>query len=553
MATTELIAAVELGSSKIRGMVGKKNIDGNLVILAYASENSSSFIHKGIIYNLDKAVGGLKSIINRLESTSGKTIDQIYVGICGQSFRSVANVVSRDLREGDSVTEELVDSISDENHGMKLEDLDVLDVITQEYHIGSVQPTLEPVGILTKHIDGHFLNIVARSIIKKNLSRCFEEARVKIADDPFIIPLVNADYVLSERERRLGCALVDFGSDVTTVAVYRKNLLRYLSVIPIGSSSITHDLTALNVDEDEAEDLKCRYGSATFDSNKEEDETIHLRDNDRTIQLSQIFDIVEARTEEIVANVWNQISYSNLEGLLGAGFIFTGGGANLRNLSKAFCNYKQQNVPVRVALSIYDQVVTSTGVVFPNDGTQNALLSMLLKGKENCCEIRVIKKDLFDSAKEETPHVEQKEETQNEIPDEPIKTSPEEKKEEGGISRGVFTSFFGSRKKKTLKKEPEPKNTIVEKEEPKPAVSVDDVKPIREEEEKPSPKVDEVIDLVVKGPDIKLEEPVKKVEKPKEKVEEPKKKSEEPKKQKSSGNFWKGIKTIGEKLLDDDE
>lgn len=86
MATTEFIAAIELSSSKISGIAGKKNSDGSIQVLAYAREDAASFIHKGVIYNIDKTAQALTSIINKLESQLNNSIAKVYVGIGGQSF-----------------------------------------------------------------------------------------------------------------------------------------------------------------------------------------------------------------------------------------------------------------------------------------------------------------------------------------------------------------------------------------------------------------------------------------------------------------------------------
>ena len=115
MATTEFIAAIELGSSKITGVAGKKNSDGSMQVLAYAQEDSSTFIRKGVIFNLDKTAQSLTSIINRLEGELKNSIAKVYVGIGGQSLRTVRNVVSRDLEEEAIISEELVSAIGDEN------------------------------------------------------------------------------------------------------------------------------------------------------------------------------------------------------------------------------------------------------------------------------------------------------------------------------------------------------------------------------------------------------------------------------------------------------
>ena len=115
MATTEFIAAIELGSSKIAGVAGKKNSDGSMQVLPYDQEDSSTFIRKGIIFNLDKRAQSLTSMINRLESELKNSIAKVYVGIGGQSIRTVRNVVSRDLEEETLISQKIVSNIGDEN------------------------------------------------------------------------------------------------------------------------------------------------------------------------------------------------------------------------------------------------------------------------------------------------------------------------------------------------------------------------------------------------------------------------------------------------------
>ena len=131
MATTDFIAAIELSSSKISGIAGKKNSDGSIQVLAYAREDASSFIHKGVIYNIDKTAQALTSIINKLEGQLNNSIAKVYVGIGGQSLRTVKNAVSRTLEEEDIISQELVDSICDENLEVPLADMSVLDVQKQ--------------------------------------------------------------------------------------------------------------------------------------------------------------------------------------------------------------------------------------------------------------------------------------------------------------------------------------------------------------------------------------------------------------------------------------
>ena len=382
MATTEFIAAIELGSSKVTGIAGRKNSDGSMQVLAYAKEDSSSFIRKGIIYNLDKTAQSLTSIINKLEGDLKNSIATVYVGIGGQSLRTVRNVVSRDLNEETIISQELVDAICDENLEIPLVDMDILDVAPQEYKIGN-NLQADPVGVAGSHIEGRFLNIVARASIKKNLERCFEQAKIEIAD-LLISPLVTANAVLSESERRSGCALIDFGADTTTISVYKNNILRFLTVLPLGGNSITRDITSMQMEEEEAERLKITFGNVMYEEEEsEEAATCQLEDGSRTVELQALNNIIEARAEEIITNVWNQIQLSGYDDKLLSGIIITGGAANLKNLD-TMLRKRSKIEKIRTARSIRNTIQTDSDLI-KKDGTQNTLFGLLFEGKENCC------------------------------------------------------------------------------------------------------------------------------------------------------------------------
>lgn len=389
MAATDFIVAIELGSSKITGIAGKKNSDGSIYVLACASENSSSFIRKGVIYNLNKTVQNLTSIINKLEGKLDATIAKVYVGIGGQSLRTVKNTIVRRLENEGSISQELVDEINDENIQIPLIDLDILDVIPQEYRIGN-NFQIDPVGVLSNHIEGRFLNVIARDSIKKNLEKCFAQAKIEVIDY-FISPIATADVILTDSEKRSGCALVDFGADTTTISVYKNNILRHLTVIPIGSNNITRDICNLQIEEAEAEQLKITYGNAINEIEKEGEEprTITLKDG-RVIEEKTLHDIIEARTEEIIANIWNQIQISGYESQLLAGIIMSGGATNLKNLEDAI-RKRTRIDKIKTVRSILQGVKATEPDMLNSNATHNTILGLLYKGEENCCKPEEIK------------------------------------------------------------------------------------------------------------------------------------------------------------------
>ncbi len=395
----EFIVAIELGSSKITGVAGKKNLDGSINVLAVVKEDAASFIRKGVVNNIDKTATCIENIIKKLTIQLNTEITQVYVGVGGQSIRSVRNIIARDMPSDTKVTQEMVIELMDSNRSMKYADQEILDAAAQEYRVDS-QLQLDPVGIQCSRLEGNFLNILQRKKFYKNLNTCFETANINVAE-LYLAPLALADSVLTEAERRSGCALVDIGADTTTVSVYSKNILRHLAVIPLGSDNITKDIASLQMEESEAEKMKLKYANAYTD-NAEIDNTLMLPiDAERSIESRKFIEIVEGRLEEIIENVWYQIPSDYYDKLLG-GIILTGGGSNMKNIEKAFMNHTHID-KIRVAKFVTHTITSSSPEITAKNGTMNTVLGLLAKGDINCAGDDLdVSRDLFGS-KQHTP------------------------------------------------------------------------------------------------------------------------------------------------------
>ena len=399
MAAKEFIVAIELGSSKMTGIAGQKNLDGSIQILAVVKEDSSSFIRKGVVYNIDKTAQCLSSIVKRLENQLKTEITQVYVGVGGQSIRSVRNVIAKDLPSETIVTQDMVIELMDANRSMKYQDQEILDAAVQEYKVGS-QLQLDPVGIQTTHLEGNFLNILERNSFYKNLNKFFETAGINVAE-MYLAPLALADSVLTETEKRSGCALVDIGSDTTTVSVFSKNILRHLAVIPLGSNNITKDIATLQMEEADAERMKLKYASAFTDNNEIDNDLKYSIDTDRQIESRKFIEIVEGRLEEIIENVWYQIPSEYYDKLLG-GIVLTGGGSNMKNIERAFTNHTHID-KIRVAKFVTQTVLSNNELIKAHNGMMNTVLGLLIKGDINCAGDAVEQNgDLFSTPKQPT-------------------------------------------------------------------------------------------------------------------------------------------------------
>lgn len=388
----EFIVAIELGSSKITGIAGKKNSDGSISILAVVKEDSTSCIRKGVVFNIDKTVLCLTNIIKKLETTLKTNIARVYVGVGGQSIRSVKNVIIKDLPADTVVSQDMINELMDANRSMTYAEQEILDAATQEYKVDALYQ-LDPVGIPCSRLEGNFLNILWRKTFYKNLNQCLNKAGVEIAE-LYLAPLALADAVLTEAEKRTGCVLIDLGADTTTVLVYYKNILRHLAVIPLGGENITKDITSLLMEDSQAEQMKLKYASAYTDNSDIDDNKKYPIDQDRKVDSRKFIEIVESRLQEIIENVFYQIPNEYADKLIG-GIILTGGGSNMPNIEKAFTN-QGPTEKIRIAKFVNQNINSNLPEITTHTGTMNTILGLLVKGDINCAG-EEITADLFQS------------------------------------------------------------------------------------------------------------------------------------------------------------
>lgn len=420
----EIIVAIELGSSAIRGIAGKKEADGSMQILAIEQERIGGIIRRGVIYNIDKTKTAIERIKDRLNEKLGVCINRAYVGIAGQSVHTENNRVKRIMDCRIKVDQDLVDSLMDENRNTQYPDREILEVVPQEYHLG-INSEMDPVGTQTDQIEGRYMNVIARTQLQDNIRRCMKEAGLEVVE-LFTTPLVLADSLLPDTEKRSGCALIDLGAETTTVAIFTKNLLRHLVTIPLGGNNITNDIASLKkVDFEEAETLKKKYGAAIIEKkNSDEYKTISIS-NDRKVDELEIKQIVCARMEEIIANIWNQIEKGKWQEELLSGITLTGGGAAMEGLQEAIARPSTNRI--KIAKELILSTPTTDNEQSDIEGL-NSAIALLLHGNESCATEPVTEEEQM--AEEEPIVAEEPMVEPTETPSEPEpteETAPETK------------------------------------------------------------------------------------------------------------------------------
>lgn len=383
MAYSDFIAVIDLGTAHLVGMVGTKNPNsGLLTIIAHEVENSGTGIRRGTVFNIEETAASIKRLIKALNiKLNGGKIAKVYVGIGGQSIHSIDHSVIKEVVEEGVVTEEIKDILLEECRAYNPKGLDVLDIVSPTYYVDNKLES-NPVGIPFKKIEARYKLIVGRPSLRRHIeSSIADRAQVKVAGI-FISPLALADVVLSDDEKQLGCALIDFGAGVTSLTVYKGGNLVNLCVIPFGGHLITRDLTSLSLIESEAERIKITYSSAIVD--KEDESSVQVNSIDgvgvRELRMMDINYVVESRINEILENVFAQLEADDTLKTLGAGIIITGGASNLRNLVETM----QKRLKMEVRYATLRKGVLERNDLIASDMNYAVAIGLLMQGDENC-------------------------------------------------------------------------------------------------------------------------------------------------------------------------
>ena len=377
-AEKDIIVALELGSSAIRAIAGRKKPDGSMLVLAIAQEKNTNAIRKGMVDNMDKTTQAISNVKEQLEHKLNTHIIQVYVGISGQSLRTTHNKVAHTFQEKKLITGDIIDDMLHTNLGVLYPNAQILEAIPQEYLISN-RLVADPVGMQSESIEAHYANITLRPNICKDIENCIRNAGLEIAGT-FISPLALADCIFTNSDKRSGCALADIGADTTTIAFYDGGVLRHLIVIPMGGSNVTKDIASENIDIEEAEELKLKYGTAYNSDEAINAEKIAIS-HGREIYEQKLKEITEARYEELILNIWEQVKG---KGKLLSGITFVGGASRIKDFTTAFSKHTKSEIPARLAKDLPENISPDLGIQLTEVENLQTLMGLLLKGTEPC-------------------------------------------------------------------------------------------------------------------------------------------------------------------------
>lgn len=334
----EYVAAIDIGTTKIVAIVGKRNSNKKLDIVGM-SKTVSKGVKRGVVLNIEETVNAIQHVVAELQQKTGVKISDAFVGIAGQHIKSRKNrgYINRDSYD-DEITKEDVQRLIDDAHKIPIEiGEEIIHVLPQNYIIDDETGVKNPVGILGKRLEANFHIVLGQMSSIKNIEKCINRAGLEV-NDVILEPLASAAAVLTEDEMEAGVALVDIGGGTTDIAVYHDGIIRHTAVIPFGGNVVTHDIKeGCAILERHAEELKIKFGSALGDLAEDKKSVvipgISGRDS-KEISFKSLAYIIQSRMEEIIDAVMFEIENSEYADKLSAGIVVTGGGALLRHLQQ---------------------------------------------------------------------------------------------------------------------------------------------------------------------------------------------------------------------------
>jgi len=336
MQNDKIVVGLDIGTTKICALVGRKNEFGKLEILGMGKAISEGVV-RGIVSNIDKTVDAIKKAIRMAEEQSGINIGIVNVGIAGQHVKSLQHNGSITRATTDNeITVEDVNRLTNDMYRLVTKPGDeIIHVMPQDYKVDYEEGIVDPVGMTGVRLEGNFHIITAQSNAINNLNKCVTRAGLEI-ENLILEPLASSMSVLSDEEKEAGVALIDIGGGTTDLAIFKDNIIRHAAVLPFGGNIITSDIKqGCMVMQNQAEQLKVKFGKAIADeaSDNEIVSIPGLRDRTpKEISLKNLAFIIEARMEEIIELVYSEIVRSGYANSLAAGVVVTGGGSQLQNL-----------------------------------------------------------------------------------------------------------------------------------------------------------------------------------------------------------------------------
>lgn len=334
MAKVRVIASLDIGSSKIRTIVGTLEEKSQIPNIIGVGIAPSTGLRKGAVIDVEETINSISSSLEDAERMAGEPVNHVFLGIGGSHIESInSKGVIAVSHSGNEISEDDVDRVLEAAQAVSIPgNRRILRIIPKSFTVDEQKGIKYPVGMtgIRLEVEAHIITGLIPSV--KNIEKCVLQAGVDIDD---IIPscLASAEAVLSKRQKELGVVVIDIGSGATSISVFEEGTTLHTAVIPVGGENVTNDIAiGLRTSIDTAEKIKIEYGTCNpADVHDREIIDLSLVSKLDTQKVSKklMAEIIQARYHEIFLLVKDELAKVHRDGMLPAGVVLTGAGVKL--------------------------------------------------------------------------------------------------------------------------------------------------------------------------------------------------------------------------------
>lgn len=354
LVSNELIVSLDIGTSKVRVMIGEVN-NGSINIIGVGQSHSEG-IKKGVIVDIDQTVHAIREAVDHAERMVGVSIEEVYVGITGNhiELHETQGVVAVSSEDREIREEDIQRVIQAAKVVAIPPDREIIEVVPKEYIVDGQGSIKDPRGMIGVRLEMEGTIVTGSKTVVHNIVRCAQRTNLRVAGI-FLQPLAASTVALSKDDKNMGVVLVDIGAGSTTIGVFEQGKLAATTVIGIGGDHITSDIAlGLRTHTEVADRVKTKNGCALIDEASEDVKfKVSRIGSEVEKQFTQVdlANIIEPRAAEIFQLVEDAVYKLGYRDEIAGGYVLTGGTVAMPGMLELA--KEELDAPVRIAIPDY--------------------------------------------------------------------------------------------------------------------------------------------------------------------------------------------------------
>lgn len=333
MASENIIAALDIGTTKMAALVAEMDEEGRVYIIGHG-QTAADGLKGGIVVDMEKTVSSIRKAVDDAQMVSGTEIDSVTVGIAGEHIRSInSHGVVAVGRSDHEITPADVRKAIDAARAVAIPvDREIIHVISQEFSVDDQSGIRDPVGMTGVRLEVEAHIVTASVTSAKNIYRALERCHLAV-DHMILESLALSEVLLSDNETDMGVITVDIGGDMTNISIFYDGAIRHTGVVLLGGKNVTSDIAiGLRTSVKQAERLKTAHGAAMASMVDPEEMMLVVGvagRPDKEVSRNVLASVIEPRMEEIFSLVAREIRRGSVTEMPAAGMVLSGGGSLL--------------------------------------------------------------------------------------------------------------------------------------------------------------------------------------------------------------------------------